>query len=141
MSKNETKSYKIELPVEFTVKAKYVTFIKANSYEEAREKAINRVHDKKVDKKSFIDETFCKDSVKLDGTKNDIVFTYNGRGFTKEDINLVGRETASLWGAECVSFEIEREDNYIAYGCIECGENFVTNVDFEDFIETLDSLR
>ena len=51
----------------------------------------------------------------------------------KEEIFDAGIDTARLWGAECLSFEVNFEDKVISFTCIEHGEMFNAPYSFKDF--------
>ena len=57
--------------------------------------------------------------------------------YNEEQIRSVGIEIASLWGGECLSYEVVKENGETIYRfmCIEHGDEFFTDVK-ESEIET-----
>ena len=56
--------------------------------------------------------------------------TINGKKYTKEQLMKIGEEVASLWGASCYSYKVNKKEKLVCYDCIEHGEKFVANVSF-----------
>lgn len=50
----------------------------------------------------------------------------------KDEIFDAGMDTASLWGAECLSFEVNFEDKVVTFVCLEHGEMFHAPTSFKD---------
>ena len=57
--------------------------------------------------------------------------------FTEDELKMVGIETASLWGAEYISHEINHDKGAVEYLCVEHGEMFYTSLSFEKVQEKL----
>jgi hypothetical protein len=59
--------------------------------------------------------------------------------FEKTQLMKYGREIASLWGGECVDYEIDKENKVIIFICIEHGEDFVTSITFDEYEQWLNT--
>lgn len=46
--------------------------------------------------------------------------------YTIKELEKIGQNVASLWGAECLDFEIK--GNEVTFKCIEYGEIFITTL-------------
>ena len=57
--------------------------------------------------------------------------------FTEDELVAVGIKTASLWGAEYISHEINQDEGVVKYLCVEHGEMFNTSLSFEKVQEEL----
>ena len=47
----------------------------------------------------------------------------------------IGTDVASLWGAECYDVEIDKKEKSVTFMCIEAGEEFVTEMSFDEIKE------
>lgn len=68
---------------------------------------------------------------------NEIMLNHAGQDFTHEQLCRIGREVASLWGAECYAYEIKKRKKEIVFNCIEWGEKFIASVSFDELAEYL----
>lgn len=46
----------------------------------------------------------------------------------KEYLTKIGKNVASLWGAECYDFKVSEDSKVVTFYCIEHGEKFATDV-------------
>lgn len=60
-------------------------------------------------------------------------------GIVYDDRKLmkVGQEVASLWGASCIKYSVDRKTKTVTFECVEHGEFFVTSVEFANLKEYL----
>lgn len=47
----------------------------------------------------------------------------------------IGNDVASLWGASCYDFKINKAAQKVEFICIEAGEDFETDMSYEDIKE------
>lgn len=56
--------------------------------------------------------------------------------YTIQQLEQIGDEVASCWGAECIGFTIKYNGDVI-YECVEHGEFFITTIKVEDLSKYL----
>ncbi len=66
---------------------------------------------------------------------NDLVI--DGVVYDDRKLKQVGNEVASLWGASCISYSVDRKTKTVTFECIEHGEEFVTSIEFSKLKEYL----
>lgn len=59
-------------------------------------------------------------------------YILNGKKYSKEQLNKIGNNVASLWGGSCYEFEINEEKKEISFICIEHGEHFSTTLKYNE---------
>ena len=47
----------------------------------------------------------------------------------------IGREIASIWGASCYDFEVDKDESQVVFYCREHGEEFVTTLSFDELLK------
>ena len=57
-------------------------------------------------------------------------FIVDGISYDNRKLMKIGQEVASLWGASCTGYSINKKKKVIVFDCIEHGEEFVTEIDF-----------
>ena len=60
------------------------------------------------------------------------VLKYDGFPFTDSHLRQIGNEIASLWGAACYDYKVDRKEQAILFHCIEFGERFMAKAGFDD---------
>lgn len=60
-------------------------------------------------------------------------YDINGKTFNDLQIRNIGNNIASLWGAQCYNYRIDRANQKVVFECIEHGERFVTEQAFNEF--------
>lgn len=65
------------------------------------------------------------------------VLKYDGFSFTDSHLHYIGNEIASLWGASCYGYKVDRKEQAILFHCIEFGERFITKANFNELKEYL----
>lgn len=65
--------------------------------------------------------------------QKNIVYRINGKTFTDKQMRDIGRDIASLWGAECYGYTVDTYRDKVVFQCVECGEHFITEQAFADF--------
>ena len=66
---------------------------------------------------------------------NDLVI--DGIVYDDRKLMQVGNEVASLWGASCIKYSVDRKTKTVTFECVEHGEFFVTSVEFANLKEYL----
>ena len=61
----------------------------------------------------------------------------DGISYDDRKLMKVGQEVASLWGASCVKYNVDKKTKTVVFECIEHGEYFVTSVEFSNLKEYL----
>ncbi len=56
----------------------------------------------------------------------------DGVAYDKGALKKIGQEVASIWGASCVKYHIDKKNKVVIYDCIEHGEEFVTELKFSE---------
>jgi hypothetical protein len=51
------------------------------------------------------------------------------------NLRKIGTNVASGWGGECIDYEIDDEKEVVIFHCIEHGEEFVIEIEFENLEE------
>ena len=51
------------------------------------------------------------------------------------NLRAIGNNVASLWGAECISWEVDQKAKVVVFACIEHGEEFETDIAFGDLAQ------
>lgn len=64
---------------------------------------------------------------------NDLVV--DGKIYDDKKLMQIGNDVASLWGASCISYTIDKRKKEIVFECVEHGENFVTSLEFSELKE------
>lgn len=62
-----------------------------------------------------------------------VVYNINNKEFSRSKMMEVGRDIASLWGGECLDFEVDNDKQVVTFKCIEHGEFFITEQAFAEF--------
>lgn len=63
------------------------------------------------------------------------VLEVNGKKYFDSDVRRVGQEVASLYGASCLSYKINKRSKKILFNCVEHGEFYSTEISFDDLKE------
>ena len=50
----------------------------------------------------------------------------------RHDLESIGRNISSTWGAECIGYKVDVDNKLVTFQCIEDGEEFVTNINFDE---------
>lgn len=66
---------------------------------------------------------------------NDLVI--DGVVYDDRKLMEVGNEVASLWGASCIKYHVDKKNKVVMFECIEHGEEFVTSIEFSKLKEYL----
>lgn len=53
-----------------------------------------------------------------------------GKEYTPEDLYRIGQNVAANWGAVCLDYEIDYENEEVTFICNEFGEIFATTLEF-----------
>ena len=53
-----------------------------------------------------------------------------GLNYSNQELMRIGSNVASIWGAECYNYEINKKSRIVTFFCIEHGEEFVTEREF-----------
>ena len=61
----------------------------------------------------------------------------DGVAYDRQKLMDVGQEVASLWGASCIKYHIDKKNKVVMFECIEHGEEFVTSIEFSKLKEYL----
>ena len=61
----------------------------------------------------------------------------DGIAYDREKLMMVGQEVASLWGASCIKYHVDKKNKVVMFECIEHGEEFVTSIEFSKLKEYL----
>ena len=61
----------------------------------------------------------------------------DGVAYDRQKLMDVGQEVASLWGASCIKYHIDKKNKVVMFECIEHGEEFVTSIEFANLKEYL----
>lgn len=65
--------------------------------------------------------------------KRTVSYNINGKTFNDMQMRNIGRDIASLWGAECYDYTVDKVNQKVIFDCIEHGEKFVTEQAFNEF--------
>jgi hypothetical protein len=60
---------------------------------------------------------------------------HNGKTYSQADLLRIGNNVASGWGATCHAFTFNKAAGTVNFECNECGEFFVTSIEFSDIGE------
>lgn len=61
-------------------------------------------------------------------SNNDLVI--DGKTYNYNKLMRIGQEVASLWGASCTGYSVNKKKKVVIFDCIEHGEEFVTEINF-----------
>ena len=84
--------------------------------------------------KAYYDEdmiAIAKKELNFNGLK------FVGYKLDREKLMMVGQEVASLWGASCIKYHVDKKNKVVMFECIEHGEEFVTSIEFSKLKEYL----
>ena len=65
------------------------------------------------------------------------VLKYDGFSFADSHLQEIGNAIASLWGASCYDYKVDRTEQAVLFHCIEFGERFITKSGFHELKEYL----
>lgn len=57
---------------------------------------------------------------------------YNGFSYTDSQLHQIGNQVASLWGASCYDYKLDRKEEAVLFYCIEYGEKFIAKTCFSE---------
>ena len=69
--------------------------------------------------------------------KERTILKYNGFSFTDSHLCQIGNNVASLWGASCYDYKLDRKEEAVLFYCIEYGERFIAKTSFAELTEFL----
>ena len=143
----KNKTFKIKLPVTWSVCGVVEVEVEAKNLKEAVESAIEDFSSE-IDEiplpadNSYVDGSFELSTMDTDEiiienknisvTPNSDGFFINGKEYTKMQLEKIGNEVASLWGGSCYNVEVDYTTKSLQLECIEHGEKFATEISFSD---------
>ena len=66
-----------------------------------------------------------------------IVLVWGSKKYTDDMLMQIGNEVASLWGAYCTEYIINKKEREVAFICNEYGDEFATSVHFNKLSDYL----
>ena len=63
---------------------------------------------------------------------SNIIIEHKGHKYSDDTVMRIGNEVASLWGACCFDYKVNKKERTVIFYCNECGEEFGTSVSFDD---------